>query len=197
MLVPWKKSYDKPRQHITKQRHHFAWTITTKVHIVQAMVSPVTMYGCESWTTKKDEYWRTDAFKLVLEKTLETPLDCKEIKAVNPKGNQPWIIKSRTDAEAEAPILWPPDVKSQLIGKDPEMLEKIEGRRRKGQQRMRWLDSFSNSMDISLNKLQETVKDREEVCGVTKSWTQLSHWTTANNKYNINSKKTLEVKFIL
>ena len=64
MLVPWKKSYDKPRQHIKKQRHHFAWTITTKVHIVQAMVSPVTMYGCESWTTKKDEYWRTDAFKL-------------------------------------------------------------------------------------------------------------------------------------
>ena len=64
MLVPWKKSYDKPRQHIKKQRHHFAWTITTKVHIVQAMVFPVTMYGRESWATKKDKYWRTDAFKL-------------------------------------------------------------------------------------------------------------------------------------
>ena len=98
---------------------------------------------------------------MVLEKTLESPLDCKEIKAVNSKRNQSRIFIGRTDAEAEAPILWPPDVKSQLIGKDPEMLEKIEGRRRKGQQRMRWLDGIIDSMDMSLSKLQKTVKVRE------------------------------------
>ena len=89
----------------------------TKVHLVKAMVFPVVMYGCESRTVKKAERWRTDAFEL--EKTLESPLDCKEIRPVSPKGNQFWIFTGRTDAEAETPILWPPDVKSQLIGKDP------------------------------------------------------------------------------
>ena len=77
------------------------------------------MYGCESWTVKKAECWRNDAF-VVLEKNLESPLDCKEIKLVNPKGNQSWIFIGRTDAEAEMPILWPPDVKNWLIGKDPD-----------------------------------------------------------------------------
>ena len=76
------------------------------------------MHSCGSWTIKKAEHWRVDAFKLVLEKTLESPLDCKEIKPVNPKGNQPSIYAGR--AEAEAPILWPPDVKSQLTGKDSD-----------------------------------------------------------------------------
>ena len=90
----------------------------TKVHLVKAMVFPVVIYGCESWTIKKAEHQRTDAFKLVLEKTLESSLDCKEIKPVNPKGNQSWTFIGRTDAEA--PILWPPDGKSQLIGKDPD-----------------------------------------------------------------------------
>ena len=93
-------------------------TLPTKVHIVQATVYPVVMYGCESWTIKKAENWRIDAFELwVLEKTLESPLDCKEIKQVNTKRNQPWIFTGRTDAEAS--ILWLPDVKSQLIWKDP------------------------------------------------------------------------------
>ena len=77
------------------------------------------MHSCGSWTIKKAEHWRVDAFKLVLEKTLESPLDCKEIKSINPK-NQPWIFIGRTDAEAEAPVLWSLDVKSQLIGKDPD-----------------------------------------------------------------------------
>ena len=82
------------------------------------MAFPVVMYGCESWTIKKVEHQRTDAFKLVLEKTLESSLDCKEIKPVNPKGNQSWTFIGRTDAEA--PILWPPDAKSWLIGKDAD-----------------------------------------------------------------------------
>ena len=92
----------------------------TKVHLVKAVVFPVDMYGCESWTIKKVEPQRTDAFELVLEKTLESPLDCREIQPVNPKGNQSWIFIGRTDAEAEALILWPPDGKNWLIWKDPD-----------------------------------------------------------------------------
>ena len=96
-------------------------TLLTKVHLIKTMVFPVVMYGYESWTTKKAERWRVGAFwNLVLEKTLESPLDFKEIKPVNPKGNQSWIFIGRTDAEAETPILWPPDVKNWLIWKDPD-----------------------------------------------------------------------------
>ena len=115
MLALWEKSYGQPRQHIKKQRHYFA----TKVHLVKAMVFPVVMYGCESWIIKKAEYWRNDAFKLCWRRLL-SPLDSKEIKSVNLKGNQSWIFIGRTDAEAEAPVILPPDPKSQLIGKDPD-----------------------------------------------------------------------------
>ena len=95
-------------------------TLLTKVHRVKAMVFPVVMYGCKNWTVKKAECQRTDAFKLWRWRRLESLLDSKEIKPVNPKGNQPWIFIVRTDAEAEAPILWSPDAKSQFIGKDPD-----------------------------------------------------------------------------
>ena len=91
-------------------------TLPTNIWIVNAMIFPVMMYGYESWIIKKAEHQRT----VVLKKTPESPLDSKEIKAVNPKGNQPWIFIGRTDAEAEAPIFWSPDAKRWLIGKDPD-----------------------------------------------------------------------------
>ena len=87
-------------------------TLPTKVHLVKAMVFPVVMYGCESWTIKKAECQRIDAFELVLEKALESPLDCKEIQPVHPKGNQSWVFFGRNDAKAETPVLWPSHAKS-------------------------------------------------------------------------------------
>ena len=93
---------------IKKQRHYFV----NKFHLVKAMVFPVVMYGCESWIIKKVECRRIHAFELLLEKTLESPLDSKEIQPVHPKGNQSWVFIGRTDVEAETPMLWPPDVKS-------------------------------------------------------------------------------------
>ena len=96
-------------------------TLSTKVRLVKAMVFLEVVYGCGSWTIKKAECWRIDAFELwCWSKTLENPLDCKEIQPVHPKGNQSWICIRRTDVEAETPILWPPHVKSWLIWKDPD-----------------------------------------------------------------------------
>ena len=102
---------------ILKSRHI---TLPTNVHLVKAMVFPVAMCGYESWTIKKAECRRTDAFELWWEETLESPLDWKEIQPVHPKGSQSWIFTGRTDAEAEKPILWPPDLKNCLFGKDPD-----------------------------------------------------------------------------
>ena len=87
-------------------------TVSTKVSLVKVMVFPVVVYGCESWTIKKAERQKIDAFELWLEKILESPLDSKEIKPVHPKGDQSWVFIGRTDGEVESPILWPPDVKS-------------------------------------------------------------------------------------
>ena len=92
----------------------------TKVHLVRAIVFPVVTYGCEIWTVKKAEHRRIDAFELWCWRTLESPLDCKEIQPVHSEGDQPWVSFGRTDAKAESPVLWPPDAKSRLTGKDSD-----------------------------------------------------------------------------
>ena len=177
-LGSWKKSYDKLRQH-TKNRDI---TLPTKVHLVKAIAFPLVMYRYESWTVKNVECWRIDAFQLwCWRRLLRVPWTARRsnqsvLKEINPEYSLEGLIL-KLKLQYFGHLMWKANSLEKTL-----MLGKIEGRRRRGQQRMRWLDGIIDSKNMNLGKLWGVVRDKEVWCasihGITKSWTQLGDWTT-------------------
>ena len=182
------------RKAITNRQHikNIDITLSTKVRLVKAMVFLVVMYGCESWTIKKAESRRIDV-DLWCWRRLKSPLDCREIQPVHPKGEQSWICIGRTDAEAETPILWLPDAKNWLIWKYPDTGKdrRKEGKGTTEDEMVGWHHRLNGS---EFEQAQELLLDREARCavvhGATNSWIWLRDWTEIHIQVNVKMVKS-------